>query len=248
MLLAYFDESGDAGYINSPTASFTLAAVLVNDTAWLKMLDILIEHRRMLRAEYKIRFSDEIKANHLVHGKGAVKHLPTPTRRRIYRDFMKLQAQHARSVRTFATVIDKKKIEFPERVNPRDQAWKHAIQRLERAGTHQRELVKVFPDEGYGDFIRRIIRQMRRFSHVPSQFGDGSLKRDAENIVEDPSLRKSEESLFVQLADLNAYAAARHVHPHRQFDGSMWDELADARDLRTNKEVGGPPGISVWPR
>ena len=88
---------------------------------------------------------------------------------------------------------------------------------------------------------------MRRFNHVPSAFGSPSLGRNAENIVEDSSDRRSKESFFIQLADLNAYPAYRKVFPGTTFGGEIWDELGTARVLQVNSLRGGPPGIVVWP-
>lgn len=66
-------------------------------------------------------------------------------------------------------------------------------------------------------------------------------------IVEDSSDRRSKESFFIQLADLNAYAACRKVFPIATFGGEVWDELGTARVLEVNSLRGGPPGIVVWP-
>lgn len=89
---------------------------------------------------------------------------------------------------------------------------------------------------------------MRRFSQVPSAFQPGeTLGRATTNIIEDSSDRESHESYFIQLADLNAYAAVRKVHPIPSFDGSLWDELGDARDPDVNKIRGGHRGIVSWP-
>lgn len=129
----------------------------------------------------------------------------------------------------------------------RTWAWEFAIQRLERFGTDEEENVHVLPDEGHGYFIRSKLRAMWRHSAPPSAFGSGILDRKAANIVEDSSDRRSHESYFVQLADLNAYAAFRHVHPRPHFDGTVWDELGDSRHTQVNDVRGGPPAIVSWP-
>lgn len=105
----------------------------------------------------------------------------------------------------------------------------------------------LLPDEGHGDFIRKKIRLMRRFSQVPSAFGGPTLARNAENIVEDSSDRRSTESFFIQFADLNAYAAFRKVFPGAAFGPDVWDALGECRVMEVNSLRGGPPGIVVWP-
>ena len=82
----------------------------------------------------------------------------------------------------------------------------------------------VFPDEGHGAFIKRKLRQMRRYNSVAKAFGTGYFNRRADNILEDSSDRRSHESYFIQLADLNAYAASRHVYPGPMFGKSYWEE------------------------
>jgi len=247
MHLCYFDESGDAGYVNSPTPTFTLATVIVDEKDWLSTLDQLVYFRKFLRKRFGLRMNDELKANYLIHNTGPFKRLAVSddARRAIYRGLMRFQ-QKCGSLRTFAIVINKQAI-LKRTLDPRDQAWTYAIQRLERHGNTHGCNTKVFPDEGHGMFIRAKLRKMRRFSVVKSAFGGQPLPREAKNIIEDSSDRRSHESYFVQLADLNAYAAVRAVHPIAKFDGAMWSELGTARDASVNKVRGGLPGIVSWP-
>jgi len=71
MYIAYIDESGDIGLVNSPTRYFVLACVLVHDSEWLNTLNQLIELRRYLRNTYGINTRTELKANDFVRGHGA---------------------------------------------------------------------------------------------------------------------------------------------------------------------------------
>jgi len=248
MYFAYFDESGDAGYANSPSETFTLACVLVHESQWLEALDRLVSYRRYLRTRFGLPTRAELKAHWLVHRKGPLKHLGLTfaARMSLYRSAMRFQRKTELST-VFAVVINKTKIHSQGTVDPRERAWTYSIQRLERFGTRKGENIIVFPDEGHGDFIRKRIRAMRRFSRPPSAFGNEPLDRKAENILEDPSDRRSDHSYFIQIADLNAYAAFRRVHPGNKFDGAMWDELGSIRDQHVNKVRGGPPGIVSWP-
>lgn len=70
MYLAYFDESGDAGVVNSPTAYFVLASLLVHETQWLTTLNTLVDLRSRLKARYGIPTRPEIKATDLRRGRG----------------------------------------------------------------------------------------------------------------------------------------------------------------------------------
>jgi len=248
MYFAYFDESGDTGMgQDSPTRTFTLACLLIHDKHWLDALDQTVAYRRYLRDQFKISPRLELKATWLVNNKGPLRNvgLSFKARMAVYESAMRFQRK-AGNFRTFAVVVDKSAIQ-KRSADVREIAWTYAIQRLERFGTAEQENIHVLPDEGHGDFIVKKIRAMRRFHHAPSAWGQGTLERKAENIVEDPSDRRSQDSFLVQLADLNAYAAFRCAFPGPNFGTSVWDELGDARLTAVNKVRGGHPAIVLWP-
>jgi hypothetical protein len=248
MYFAYFDESGDTGLVNTQTATFSLACLLLHDSQWMAGLDKTVSFRTYLKRNFRITPRMEIKASWLIHNKGDIRPagLTFPSRMAVYKAAMRFQRTSG-LFRAFAVLIDKNKIRIAA-TDIRETAWRYALQRLERFGTANNENIHVIPDEGHSDFIKKKIRQMRRFNYVPSAFGVGTLKRLAENIVEDPSERRSRESFFIQLADLDAYAAFRNVFPAHNVSGDLWNELGDARISEVTKlKKGGPVGIVVWP-
>jgi hypothetical protein len=112
----------------------------------------------------------------------------------------------------------------------------------------------IFPDAGHTAFITKYMRQMRRHNYVPKRYGTGSLQTRIDRILEDPHSMISHKSWFIQIADVNAYAALRseYVEPIRKMDRHMWDELCtDMGDIRLkeiNKVDGSwPPGIKKYP-
>lgn len=248
MFFAYFDESGDTGLERSPTGTFALSCILLHDADWLSALDQTIAFCRYLRDNFHISPRAELKASWLIHNKGDIKPagLRYPARLAAYRAALRFQRKCG-LFRSFTVLIDKTKIQKRD-LDVRDTAWQWAIQRLERFGTDRKDNIHVLPDEGHGEFIRKKIRAMRRFSHVPSAFGGPSLDRKAQNIVEDSSDRRSHESYFIQLADLNAYAAFRRVFPGETFGEDIYEELGEARVTEVNRLSGGPTGIVVWPK
>jgi hypothetical protein len=247
MYFCYFDESGDSGYEKSPSKTFTLATVIVHERDWLNTLDQLVSFRRYLRDNFGIPPRTEIKSNWLLQTKGPFKQLglSPAAKMAVYRAAMRFQRKCG-TIRTFAVVINKERIVRKD-VDSRNWAWRWAIQRVERFGTASNENMHILPDEGHGYFIKKMIRDMRRYHQAPSAYGPEKLDRPAKNIVEDSSDRQSHESYFIQLADLNAYAAFRKVHPSNFFDGAMWDELGDIRISDVNSIRGGPTGIVSWP-
>lgn len=249
MYLAYVDESGDTGTAGSRT--YTLGCVLVSAAKWPSTLDGILGFRRFLRQELGVPVRAEIKANHLLQNGGPFRELGLSehARRFIYAGMMRLQ--NRLGVRSFAVVINKAQLRAD--VDPFETAWTFLPQRLERLSHVDDAPVMVVHDEGNSDAIRKLARRARRFGTAGSMFG-GSLARPFIRLIEDPVSRSSAESYFLQLADLNAYAAFRRVHlpPSRRIQivhASMWDELGAARYRPANQRAGGPSdGIVSWPR
>lgn len=250
--LFYIDDSGDTGLKSqgSPTDAFVLCALIVEDHAWLSTLDEIVTFRRFLRREFELSPRAELKAGYLLHGTGpfAGSNIGDSVRLRIYRLALRFQRKLG-TIRTWAVLIDKGEWAKQSRGEDiRETAWRNMIERIERFTYYGKDTCVVFPDEGYPDFVRMMFRRMRRFSHVPSRFAPGiSLSRPATSIVEDPNFRRSQDSYFIQLADLNAYAAYRHVFPQAYFGADYWEQLGDARVKEVNKVAGGPIGIVVRP-
>jgi hypothetical protein len=248
MYLCYFDESGDPGYKNSLTHAFALACVIVHDRAWLNTLDQIIAFRRFLRVSFGIQMREELKAGHLIHNNGPFTRLRVgeKARMKIFRMGLRLQAKLG--IETFAIVVDKDEMTRRGRNDEaQKKAWQLAYERLERYTADKRDTCMVFPDEGVYDMIRTLLREKRRYSSVPSHYGTAPLSRPASFVLEDPSIRKSSESYFVQLADLNAYAAHRRVKPQPWFGTEYWEQLGAARVSAVSKLAGGPIGIKLWP-
>lgn len=250
MFLTYFDESGDSGLLNSPTRYFVLSGLIVHESHWLSSLDKLIDLRRRLRITYGIASRPEIKSTDLRRGQGPLVSLrwSLHQRMRLYRGLMVYQARYLSDVKMFAIAIDKANCHARGK-DPRETAWVYALQRIDRYCSGVDEPAMIFPDEGHGLFIKRLLRKNRRFHNVPKKWGGGSFKIPMTRIVEDPSDRQSHDSYFIQCADWNAYAAHRsmHVDPQPKVDPNLWGALGGCLLLDVNKVNGGPPGIVVYP-
>ena len=251
MHLAYIDESGNSGAGGSQT--YSLGCVIVRGNQWPDAFDNVLSYRRFLRDRFGVPVRAEVKANHLLQNGGAFRTLGLSERARfgIYRGHMRLQ--HKLGFQSFAVVIRKQALAARRRgEDARDMAWAFLLQRLERFTTRAVTELVLVHDEGESAFVRRTVRKARRFSQAGRHFGPGSLSVPARRILEDPVSKKSHESYFLQLADLTAYSAFRHVIPPppravQIVPQTMWNELRDARFAAVSSLVGGPQGIVVWP-
>jgi hypothetical protein len=250
MFLCYMDESGDPGKVGSPTPTYTVACVFVHDSQWVRLFEDILRFRRYLRQHFALRMRAEVKAAELVRGSGPWAKLQhgDRVRKRIYRACMRFQDKSG-AVKTFAVVVDKPKCD--DKAQVRECAWRHALERVERFANAKKDTVMLVPDSGNYQWLRKLSREMRRHSYVGSMLEPGgSLPRPLLRIlIDDPVERDSRQSYFVQLADLNAYAAYRSERPDPLFPQGMWEELGDAilRDVNKFKRQE-TPGIVRGPR
>lgn len=254
MYLAYVDESGNSGPVAlGGTLTFTLGCVLVDSVRWPDVFDDLIDYRRYLREQFKIPVRAELKANYLLRNGGPLRPLGLSERARfaVYRGLLRLQAKL--DLRAFAIVVRKDIMAADGLVgDPRQVAWEYLLQRLERFTTKTPTQVMLLHDEGEGRMVRAATRKARRAGIAGSAFGTGILRRPARLIIDDPVPRNSVDSYFIQLADLDAYAAFRRlysppVRPVNIVPTTMWDELGAARFAAVNQLAKGIPGIVDWP-
>lgn len=252
MMLAYVDESGDAGLAGSLT--YSLGTVMVESSRWPSVFDDLIDFRRFIRRQFGVRVRDELKANYLLRNGGPLRPLQLSEQARfaIYRGHMRIQAKL--ELKAFAVVIDKVALATKRPgLDPRDVGWEYLLQRLERYTTKNATEVMLIHDEGEALRVRGLARKARRAGSAGSAFGTGYLRRPAQRVIDDPVARDSSQSYFLQLADMNAYAAFRHLFPPppravQIVPQSMWNELGPARLLAVSALAGGPPGIVTYPR
>lgn len=248
--LAYFDESGDSGLVNSPTRYFVLACVLVPESTWMANLDLLIRLRKGLRDRYGVPTRQELKSTDIRRGRGPLTglHFSPSDRQRLFKRLMLWQDRTMIGLNNFAVVMDKALCAARGR-EPRETAWEFALQRVDTFCRKADSKAILFPDEGHGPFIKRLTRRKRRFQKIPGRFG-GTLSIPLERVLEDPNDRRSHDSYFIQLADWNAYAALRssHVEPRAPgVDPTAWDALGGTLLTHVNRVRGGPPGIVLWP-
>jgi len=256
MLLAYVDESGDDGRARG-SRTYTLGCVMVETSEWTATFDQLIAYRRWVRQRFGIPVRAEIKANYLLRNGGPLRQRPLSERARfsLYRSLLRVQPKLG--VDAFAVVVDKEKVaeKFSGARAASDVAWEYLLQRLERRATKSNPKleVMVIHDEGDESTVRKRARKARRAGTAGSAFGSGLLKRPFTRLIDDPVPRLSHQSYFLQLADLNAYAAFRRLYPPpprpvQIVPQTMWDELGNTR-FRAVRSLyrGGPVGIVPGP-
>jgi|YelNatPaOPRAMG01_1025707.scaffolds.fasta_scaffold07462_9 hypothetical protein len=219
----YVDESGDCGTNNSKTTSFFLTGVVIHESYWHQTLNSLVDFRKEIRSTTGWRIRHEIHAQEMVNGR--VSHnqnIPRNIRFLILKNFIEWIAMQDK-MRIITVCVDKKNQKESSKVFER--AWTALIQRFENTIKNNNFPVpenKKVPESGLviadstnAEELRKIIRKMRRYNPVPNQSGIGYRDLPIENIIEDPFVRNSEHSYFIQIADVCAYFARQYYDPNK---------------------------------
>ncbi len=249
MYLAYIDESGSSGHVTAGGShSYTLGCVLVRATQWSMAANGLTEHRRQISERFSLLMSAEVKANHLLRNSGAFRELGLSerARRRLYRDLLQLCPRLG--LMTLAIVV--KKEETAGR-DPHVLAWSLLLLRLEQLTSRHGTQIVLVHDQGDERRVCALARRARQEGMTLEGVGLRPLHAPFLGLLDDPVSRDSKQSLFLQLADLVAYAAFRRVFPPPPRDvqivpATMWSELGTSR-LAEIGEPSNRKGIVVWP-
>ena len=217
MFLMYVDESGDVGMNNSPTRYFVLSGLVIHELRWMQYLDQLIVFRRAMRDKFGLKLSEEIHASAFINTPGDLVRIKRHDRLTILRSFAD-QLSIMPDLNIINVVVDKKT--KPVTYDPFDMAWRVLIQRLEntisnrnfRGPVNSDERGLLIPDATDDKKLTTLMRKMRRHNPIPSQ-SQGARNILLQSVIEDPFLKDSEKSLFVQAADLSAYLLYQHLNP-----------------------------------
>jgi hypothetical protein len=230
--------------------SFVLGCVLVRASHWTEAFHNLSGYRQYLKTEFGLPLHAEIKANHLLQNGGpfSALSLSETARHSLYRGMLRLCFR--RHIKAFAIVLRK---ELLIENNVHDLAWMLLLQTLQRLTATQEEQIIIFHDEGEDLRIRTLAQTSQRGGYSEHTLKEATISAPFRGLVDYPVSRRSHDSLFLQLSDLVAYAAFRHVFPPparavQIVPAKMWEELGAAL-----VEVNEPPdapirGIVEWPR
>lgn len=220
MYLMYIDESGDPGLVNSPTRYFTLSGLVVHELRWSPYLEEIIKFRREMKALFGLKLREEIHAGQMLTKPGELSRIPKHHRLEILRKFADLLGGMP-DFSVINIVVDKEGKQ--EDYDVFEQAWKALFQRFENTLSHKNfpgpsysdERGMLFPDRTDAKKLRSIIRRLRAYNPVSNQTwaGDGFRNLQIRYLIEDPNHRDSQDSYFIQSADLCAYLFYQSLAP-----------------------------------
>ncbi len=241
MYFMYVDESGDPGPLVAgtppsvrPSLHYILTGVIIPAVEWRNYVAALVDIRRYVKSTYKFPIRTELKGSNLINPRGNADYGMLGgrfQRVRLYRDVLMLCASRLTRARILNVHWNKQKPFYSSTATAADceqRAWEWLIQRfdtfLKKDGDGSLGL--IFADDTNEVKVRRILRRMRVYNLVPSHYG-GTYPAPVVRIVEDPVMRNSQHSYFVQFADMVAHALYRKLYPRSGYRRYNADRLFD---------------------
>ncbi len=240
MYFMYVDESGDPGHWDPAkppsqqgTSYFILTGVILPAREWRNYLTALVDIRRQIKLRYGVPMRVELRGSILINPRGdrRLKELPRRLRVMLYRELLETVAVRMPAAKVVNIYVNKLQPRYAStsNVDLQMRSWTYLIQRYDTFLKRQEDAPVgiIFADETNEVKIRRILRKMRVYNPVPSVY-QGYYHNPVLRVVEDPVIRQSQHSYFVQLADLIAHALYRKEHPKGSYRQFNVDQLFDA--------------------
>ena len=190
---------------------------MVHELSWKPVLERLIAFRRRVKAVYGLKLREEIHAAALINAPGPLVRIRRDQRLSIIREYADELASIP-GVNLIHVVVDKagKATGYPVF----DTAWRALIQRFEntiayrnfRGPANAADLAMVFPDHTDDRRLKRLLRSMRTFNPLPCPGGWRNLPMV--KVIEEPVMKNSEHSYFIQSVDLAAFLLYQQLAPN----------------------------------
>lgn len=226
MYLMYVDESGDCGLPadKSPTRYFCLSGVVVHELRWRDTLNQLTSFRRWIKHRYKVFLEDELHTAEMINKPAklapSLQVLKKHERLAIIRHFAD-QIGRLADISIVNVVVDKTG-KLPSKEEVFRGAWYRLFQRFENTIQYQNfpgpknptERGIVFPDSTDGAKLRKYLAAMRMSNRLKVTHPSGAFVFNdlpIQVIIEDPIMRDSSHSYFMQAADLAVFLLKQNI-------------------------------------
>jgi len=221
MYLMYVDESGDSGMVGSPTQHYVLTGIVIHELRWRNYLDQLVDFRKRMLSKFGLHLREEIHAAQFITRPGDVSRIKKNDRLTILREFA-VELGTMADFNVINVVVDKSTKDSNYDVF--GMAWKVLVQRFENTISYRKfrgpmnadDKAMIISDHTDDKKLTALMRRMRRYNPIPNDRNHtvGYQNRIVRYIIEDPNFRDSNESYFIQAADLAAYLLYQNYWPN----------------------------------
>lgn len=241
MYFMYVDESGDLGMYDTTrpvgrraSRHYILSGFIVPADEWRSYLTAFYNFRRFVKRNYGLPVHEELHGISLINPRQAPTHQALGTRRKritLYQQTLDATCRLMPKARVINVHLDKQNPAYPYTPTPEGtltHVWGRLLERYHTFLTKNGagDMGMIFADEGSEVRLRRLVRKMRVFNYAGSHFG-GAYSYPLTQLVEDPIMRASENSYFVQISDMIAHALYRKLYPKGSLRTYNVDKLFD---------------------
>jgi hypothetical protein len=219
MYFMYIDQSGDPGNLiiekgKENSKHYILAGLIVPVTDWNTCFERIKKLRRELKNLYGLPVREEIHANELIRIQKKKPYRKIVKRKRIalLKHFVSSIPNIFSKGKIVTICFEKDKISPIGFKNYEEMAWNRLLQRYDNYLKNEKMYGIVISDQTDERLVRGLLRKMKVFNPIPSKFG-GSYQALTDSIVEDPFMRDSQHSYFIQVVDAIAYSLYRKEYP-----------------------------------
>lgn len=243
MIFMYVDESGDSGVYNGNNSKhFILTGFIIHSDKWKSHLNEMVDIKRFLKSKYGLNVREEVHGSEIINPRGSSAYRDIGNRAKrvnLYRDFLKEVTKRIPDAMVVNVMCDKTAPSVPADIE--EYCWLLLIQRFENSLTRNFKNSKgvIFADQTNEKKVRKLLRKMRHINHIPSQYSTSALQNPVSNIVEDPVMRESDESYFIQISDAISHALYRKAFPTKGYQRYNVERLFDLVDPILNKKASG---------
>ena len=241
------------GSPNLPARILLFSSLVVHESRWRELIQLLIAFRRTLRAVYDLPLRAEIHSAEFIRHP-PVMGMPKHIRLAILRNFLDELAK-IDFISITNVIIDKRR--KPSTYDVFSNAWQILFQRFENTmkyknfpGHYQRDFGIVINDNTEGMKLQKLVRKMAVYNpipHIVSMYGAGYRIMPIQKIIEDPNSRDSKYSYLIQGCDVVAYFVLQRFAPNsyirRVGAQHYFDRLAPVLNARASRSD--PLGIVV---
>ena len=229
MYLLYVDESGDPGpfdptvLANTPgqgTQHYILTGLMIPMREWRNYLLAIVDIKRAVAQKWGLPMRKELHGTALIYPRNdaVYKSLKGGRRARadLYRFYLENLAARLPQAKLFNIHLDKAKPNHSSTNSASDLealSWNYLIMRFEKTMYYESQRTEqpvyglIFADDTNEDKVRKELRRMRVHNYIKGR------NETVNHIIEDPTMRQSEHSYFVQAADMVSHALYRNLYP-----------------------------------
>ena len=203
-VIAYFDETGDDGFVNSSSQDFVLTSIYTKTENWQKNFNAMKNCRALLKEKYGFHSTVEMHTKNFLTDKNPYRNYgwTKEQKQEILIAFTKCIAEQM-DFSIVNVIIDKTKI-TDNTYNILEKALTYNIQRIENDSERQWNYI-IITDKGRLAPMRKTARAIRAYNPIQSHFTQESVNQPITGLIEDILEKDSEESYFIQVCDFVSY-------------------------------------------